>query len=117
MDEQMISPEDVPSVSADGGTSTAERLKALVRENGREFLDFLIPFCYDLLKGVAILVGLLTMSGLLRLAKLFGFEERYVSEFETLHYWASYATYAVLSFAFLLRLILTSFVWRGKRVF
>ena len=63
----------------------------------------------DLLKGLMVLAGLVVFQGFLLGMKMMGYGLDKVSNLEAVHYWASYATIVVLSFDFLIKLLLSIF--------
>ena len=56
-----------------------------------------------------VLCGLVVFQGFVYGMKSMGYDEARLSSLENLHYWASYATIAVLSFDFLGKLVMSIF--------
>lgn len=78
--------------------------KEKVQVAWNDFLDFIIPFFFDAAKGASILLVLFLFAWLFNLGKAIGVKQEYLDAFETIHFWANVSTYAMISFAFVLRL-------------
>jgi hypothetical protein len=72
---------------------------------------FAVSFTGDLIKFGLVLIGLLMLHLVTRLLEITGYPAERLASLETLHYWASYATYVILGFAFVFKLFGAVIKW------
>jgi hypothetical protein len=97
----------IPLQSRGGRRQT--RVQSFWRVVWKKAKAFTTAFTADLLKATLTLVGLSVFYGFIRLMALMGYSEEKLQRFEEVHYWGSYVALAVLTFQFLIRLVMSAF--------
>lgn len=78
--------------------------KGLFEKEWHAFKGFMVPFLFDAAKGSLILAGLYFFRWVLHFGVSIGVDNASITVFERVHFWASFASYSMLSIGFIWKL-------------